>query len=139
MQFNERRQEDVSIDLTPFIDVVFMLLLFFVVSTSFYKNVNILGIQLPKANTQKLDKMENVLEVGVSSSGEYSLNGHILGTESARLKTVLDQKIKENAAVPVLIVGDQKAPHQAIVSALEVAEQIGIKEVKIVAKGHEGI
>lgn len=136
MRFNERRQEDVSIDLTPFIDVVFMLLLFFVVSTSFYKNVNILGIQLPKANTQKLEKMEKVVEVGVSSSGEYSLNGHILGSEASRLKAVLNQKISENDSSPVLIVGDQNAPHQAIVTALEVAEQIGIREVKIVAKAH---
>ena len=136
MRFNERRQEDVSIDLTPFIDVVFMLLLFFVVSTSFYKNVNILRINLPKANTQKLEKVENVLEIGVSSAGEYSLNGHILGSEPTRLKTLLNQKITENDSIPVLIVGDQKAPHQAIVSALEVAEQIGIREVKIVAKSH---
>lgn len=136
MKFSERRQEDTGIDLTPFIDVVFMLLLFFVVSTTLFKGVTQLKVNLPEVRAKVLDKKGSYLEIGVDENGQYFLDGKLIGPQSKRLKNILAEKQREDKLLPLVIVGDKVAPHQAVVSALEVAAELGVAEVQIVAK-HE--
>lgn len=134
MKFCERRQEEAGIDLTPFIDVVFMLLLFFVVSTSLFKGATQLGVQLPKADVQAFTKEGNTLEIGVDAKGDYYLNGNPLGNETKKLKRVLAAKLEQNKSLAIVVAGDKKAPHQAVVGVLEVASQLGVDKVQIVAQ-----
>lgn len=135
MKFRERSREELGIDLTPLIDVVFMLLLFFVLTTTVFKGATQLGVELPKANAQNLKKDQNVLEIGVDAQGQYYINGKAIGTSQAdKLKTALTAHLKGQSTTPVLLVGDGNAPHQAIVSALEVTAEMGISQVQIVAK-----
>ncbi|MBS0287860.1 MAG: biopolymer transporter ExbD [Proteobacteria bacterium] len=134
MKFSERKQEEAGIDLTPFIDVVFMLLLFFVVSTSLFKGATQLDVQLPKADVQALTKEGNTLEIGVDAKGEYYLNGNPLGNEPKKLKRVLASKLEQNKSLAIVVAGDKKAPHQAVVSVLEVASQLGVNKVQIIAQ-----
>jgi biopolymer transport protein ExbD len=135
MRFREKHQEEVGIDLTPFIDVVFMLLLFFVVSTTLFKGATQLGVQLPKANVQALTKDNNTIEIGVDSQGAYYINGiSIKSSEPKKLKTVLASKLEENKSLAIILAGDKKAPHQAVVSALEVASSLGVTQVRIIAQ-----
>lgn len=135
MKFRERAREELGIDLTPLIDVVFMLLLFFVVTTTLFKGATQLGIQLPKANAENLNKEKNVIEIGVDAKGQYYLNGKPVGSnQAAKLKAALATQLKGKSAAPVLLVGDGNAPHQAIVSALEVTSELGISQVQIVAQ-----
>jgi biopolymer transport protein ExbD len=136
MKFSERRQEESGIDLTPFIDVVFMLLLFFVVSTTLFKGVTQLKVNLPEVHSKALDKNGSYLEIGVDENGQYFLDGKLIGPQSKRLKNILAEKQREDKLLPLVIVGDKIAPHQAVVSALEVAAELGVTEVQIVAK-HE--
>ena len=135
MQFREKRQEEVGIDLTPFIDVVFMLLLFFVVSTTLFKGATQLGVQLPKADVQPLTKEGNTIEIGVDASGAYYLNGVSIGSASPdKLKKSLAAKLAQNKSLAIVLAGDKKAPHQAVVSALEVTSQLGVTQVRIIAQ-----
>jgi biopolymer transport protein ExbD len=137
MKFREQRQEDTGIDLTPFIDVVFMLLLFFVVSTTLFKGATQLGVQLPQANSQQLSKDQNMVEIGVDARGFYFINGQALGSKEAKkLKAALGAKVGEDKSVPMVLVGDKEAPHQAVVSALEVAQELGITKMRIIAQPH---
>lgn len=136
MKFSERRQEEASIELTPFIDVVFMLLLFFVVSTTLFKGVTQLKVKLPEVHTQTTDKSSSYIEIGVDEQGQYFLDGKPIGLQCKRLKNILAEKQREDKLLPLVIVGDKAAPHQAVVSALEVAAELGVTEVQIVAK-HE--
>ncbi len=135
MRFREKHQEEVGIDLTPFIDVVFMLLLFFVVSTSLFKGATQLGVQLPKADVQNFTKEGNTLEIGVDAQGAYYLNGSPLGSnEPKKLKRIIAAKLEQNKSLALVVAGDKKAPHQAVVSVLEVASQLGVTKVQIIAQ-----
>jgi biopolymer transport protein ExbD len=133
MRFRETKQEETGIDLTPFIDVVFMLLLFFVVSTTLTKKVTELDVQLPDADAKAIETDRKTIEVGIDANGEYFLNGKALGNDPARLKSALRQ-IAKKEELPLIVVGDRMAPHQAVVYALEVAGECGITQVQIVAK-----
>lgn len=136
MKFRERHQEDLSIDLTPFIDVVFMLLLFFVVSATLFKGATQFEVQLPSANATKLTKEQDAVSIGIDAQGFYSLNGVALETaDPKRLKVALAAKLGDSQ-LPLLLMGDKTAPHQAVVSALEVAGELGVTQVQIVAKQH---
>ncbi len=135
MQFREKRQEEVGIDLTPFIDVVFMLLLFFVVSASLFKGATQLGVQLPKAQVQQFTKEGNILEIGVDAQGAYYINGSPLqSNEPAKLKRIVAAKLEQNKSLAIVVAGDKKAPHQAVVSVLEIASQLGVSKVQIIAQ-----
>lgn len=136
MKFSERRQEESGIDLTPFIDVVFMLLLFFVVSTTLFKGVTQLKVKLPEVNAKAEGKNSNFMEIGVDENGQYFLDGKLIGPQSKRLKNILAEIQREDKLLPLVIAGDKAAPHQAVVSALEVAAELGVTEVQIIAK-HE--
>jgi len=136
MKFSERRQEEAGIDLTPFIDVVFMLLLFFVVSTTLFKGVNQLKVNLPEVHSKALEKNGSYLEIGIDENGQYFLDGKLVGPHYKRLKNILAEKQREDKLLPLVIVGDKAAPHQAVVSALEVAAELGVTELQIIAK-HE--
>jgi biopolymer transport protein ExbD len=134
MRFREQRNDEVNIDLTPFVDVVFMLLLFFVVSTSLIKGVTQLGVQLPQANAEALAHDSNSIELGVDAKGHYYLNGEAVeGNDMIGLKKALQAKLAGDSTIPVILAGDKNAPHQAVVSALEVASHAGVNQIRIVA------
>ena len=137
MKFNDHRRDELSIDLTPLIDVVFMLLLFFVVSTTLFKGATKIGVSLPEANALALPQDTLKIEVGIDSQGRYYLDGNsIESSDPKRLKRILAAKWEKDqkASPTVVLVGDKAAPHQAVVSALEVAGELGIAQVQIVAQ-----
>lgn len=133
MRFRDSKQEDLGIDLTPFIDVVFVLLLFFVVSTTLFRGATELDVQLPEANAKVKNTDKKSIEIGVDVKGDYFLNGQPLGNDVKRLKSALSQIAKKDD-LPLVVVGDKAAPYQAVIYALEVAGECGIKQVQIIAQ-----
>jgi len=82
MKFSDREEDDVQINLTPLIDVVFLLLIFFMVSTTFSKESE-LRIKLPESSDDPVEQRENpVLEIEISAEGVYAVKGP--GDESAK-------------------------------------------------------
>lgn len=97
-----------------------------------------MGVQLPKANAQKLARGQAKIEVGVDAQGLYYLDGKSLeSSDPKKLKRALAVRSEQNRSAPLLLMGDKAAPHQAVVSALEVAGELGITQVQIVAQAHK--
>ena len=77
MMFQRRRREEAGVDLTPLIDVVFLLLIFFMVSTTFIRETQ-LKIDLPEATGEQQDVEEDVVEITVDRLGDYAVNDRLL-------------------------------------------------------------
>lgn len=133
MKFPRKPREPVDINLAPLIDVVFILLLFFVVTTTFTRETQ-LKVDLPEAvsGTPPEAVMKTPLEILVGVDGSFALNGKSLVTndlsslmEALRLESAGDQSL------PVMLSADAKAPHQAVVTAIDAASKLGFSQLHI--------
>lgn len=132
-----RSKEDLSLNLTPLIDIVFLLLLFFMVSTTF-KQPRALNVELPDVSVQtpKYGHQEKrIIEIGINQQGYYFIQQKPLNTNNEKvLKKILSSLMSpETSALEIIIMGDKLAPHQSVVSAMDVVAQLGIKQLKIKA------
>jgi biopolymer transport protein ExbD len=135
MMFQRRRREEAGVDLTPLIDVVFLLLIFFMVSTTFIRETQ-LKIDLPEASGELQEVEENVVEITVDRLGEYAVNDRLLvNTEMATLLRALEEVVSERGAdVRVIITADANATHQAVVRAMDAAGKVGLSRISITTK-----
>jgi len=130
MNLQPRRRQQPEINLTPLIDVVFLLLIFFMVSTTFRKEAD-LQIQLPEA-AQKPVPLEHRLEVSVDAAGRYAVNGQVvIGDDVSSLKQAMQQAVAEVDDLPLMIRADAQASHQSVVKIMDIAGQLGLKRLGI--------
>lgn len=135
MNFRTSKREDVSVDLTPLIDVVFLLLIFFMVSTTFTKESH-LEINLPEsaAEATSSDQVE-ILEIIISPEGGYSLNGNVLvNNQLDTLKRAIEKEGKGNTSLPMVITADATVAHEYVVRAMDAAGQLGFTKLSITTK-----
>jgi biopolymer transport protein ExbD len=130
---NFRRESDlkqVEVNLTPLIDVVFLLLIFFMVSTTFDKQAQI-EIKLPEAESSELTgKDPEIIAVGINAEGNYYVNNEeLLKSDADTLKRMLIKTAKNKTDLPVIISADGKAPHQSVITVLDVASQLGMTKM----------
>jgi len=125
-------REEVFLNLTPLIDVIFVLLLFFVVSTTFSRPAQ-LRINLPEASSgAPSENSSKQLEISVSASGDYSLNGRSLARHD--LATLLEALQRESAgdnSLPLIISADAVSSHQSVVTAMDAAARLGFSKLRI--------
>ena len=125
MQFKRQLQVEEGVNLTPLIDVVFLLLIFFMVSTTFTKESH-LTITLPEATGEQIQAATEAIEIVVDGQGSYSINGRLLvNTQAGTLEQGLIEVAGDNRELPVIITGDSGAPYQAIITVMDVAGQMG--------------
>ncbi|NVK43601.1 MAG: biopolymer transporter ExbD [Oceanospirillaceae bacterium] len=137
MKFERRRQEEVSVNLTPLIDVVFLLLIFFMVSTTFTRETH-LEVELPEASGEPGEASRDLLEVLVDAEGHYSINGKpLVNAEADTLRRALQQEAGEQRDKPLLITADGTTPHQAVVTVMDVAGQLGFVHLSITTQEPE--
>lgn len=131
MNFKKQNREDPSVNLTPLIDVVFLLLIFFMVSTTFQKD-NHITLTLPKAdNTQRQTKVDNIY-ISVSSSGEYGVNSRALvKNDAATLSLAIENLNISDKTTPVIIAADANTTHQSVITVMDVASRLGFSKVSI--------
>jgi biopolymer transport protein ExbD len=129
------RRESPAIDLTPLIDVVFMLLIFFMVSTTF-KDQSLIRIDLPKASQQQeQEKNDQTIELTIDAQGNYFVNGkQVVNNQVDTLKKALQLAIGEREHPPLTINADGKTPHQAVVTAMDAARQVGLVHLSIATR-----
>ncbi len=131
MKFAKARKDNVEVNLTPLIDVVFLLLIFFMVSTTFTRETR-LSVELPEATGVAALSAAKMIEVSVAADGTYVVNGERL-TRSDRdtLRTVLLPLSQQGTELPFVIIADAAATHQAVVTVMDVAGRLGFANLSI--------
>ncbi|MEN8261490.1 MAG: biopolymer transporter ExbD [Pseudomonadota bacterium] len=133
MNFRGRRKGKVDISLTPMIDVVFLLLIFFMVTTTFNRETE-LKIRLPEAQGTEKQK-ETQLELTIDAEGRYYVNKHqVVNQKPETLKRAIIEAAGSSRKIPFVISADGKTPHQAVISALDVAAQLGFVHITFATK-----
>mgnify|MGYP005848590491 CR=1 FL=1 len=131
MKFQRRRSPAASVDLTPLIDVVFLLLIFFMVTTTFVREGR-MGLELPEAQTEVTVQPTEPLRIVVSADGDYSVNGRALTDAAVRtLMAALEEASGGDTGLPLVITADGRAPHRAVVRVMDAAERIGFGKISI--------
>ncbi|MDZ7750238.1 MAG: biopolymer transporter ExbD [Gammaproteobacteria bacterium] len=132
MKLGERRDRAPDINITPLIDVVFLLLIFFMVSTTFSRLTE-LEIQLPEASrTEQEEKEPRTLQIVIDARGRYFINDNrLVNDRPETLKRALENELAAagDEAPPVVISADAQTPHQAVITAMDVAQQVGLRRL----------
>lgn len=128
--------EEPEISITSLIDVVLMLLVFFMLSTTFINEAN-LNIQLPEASLAPEAGNQTTLEVVVNASGNYFVNGQpLVNTRPETLRAAL-LKLAAEKQVALTIRADARSTHQAVVTVMDVAGKLGFSNISIVTVNGE--
>jgi biopolymer transport protein ExbD len=131
LKFRRQRLEEVNVNLTPLIDVVFLLLIFFMVSTTFTKETH-LSIDLPEAHGEASADLPEQIEILINESGEYTINAQrLVDKRLATLKSAIRQIAAGDTTLPMVITADAQTPHQAVVRAMDAAGQMGFIHLSI--------
>jgi biopolymer transport protein ExbD len=127
MKFRTRERTPSTVDLTSLIDVVFMLLIFFMVTTTFDKNAA-LKIQLPTASNTAAATPEDKLELLIDGQGRYYVNGReVLNNQPETLFQAMSQTLDEMQGTPPLVISaDAGVNYQAVVTAMDIAGRLGL-------------
>ncbi len=132
MNFRQLRRPEVSINLTPLIDVVFLLLIFFMVSTSF-SELTQLVVDLPEAEGDSANT-DNALLLVVDVQGDMTLDGEPVPNDARGLSVALGQRLSGNTAISVTLSADAMTPHQYVVTAMDVAAQLNITRLTLMTE-----
>ncbi len=125
MKFSRQRQPDPEVNLTPLIDVVFLLLIFFMVSTTFEHETQV-SIELPTAEGEASEQERKGLEITIDAEGRFYVNQReVINTRAESLKVALKEAAGEQTSPKLLLSADAKTPHQAVMTAMDVASQLG--------------
>jgi biopolymer transport protein ExbD len=137
VKFARRTRAEVEVNLTPLIDVVFLLLIFFMVSTTFTKETH-LSIDLPEASGDPARVAEQQIEISITQSGDYAINDvALLKSNLDSLKIAIEKVTKGDNAMPMIITADARTPHQAVVTAMDAAGQLGFIQLSITTRNTE--
>ncbi|RMD63512.1 MAG: biopolymer transporter ExbD [Planctomycetota bacterium] len=121
-----QQRQNASIELTPMIDMVFLLLIFFLVATTFQQDERELDIALPEAaNAAPLAEALQEIVVNVDAHGAMRVNGRTVSPE--QLQALLTQAVHSNPEQKVTVRGDRAAPYALIVRALDVCKAAGVR------------
>ena len=139
MRFKRKTRDTIGMDLTPLVDVVFLLLIFFMVSTTFTKQGK-LNITLPQAEQNMVAQQEGYsIDLVIDREGYYAVNGKVLSqqhkTHLARyLQQIMTEQQVEQEDTTMIISADAKAPHQSVVTAMDAAAELGLSKLRISVK-----
>jgi len=129
MLYRRKRKDSLWVDLSPLIDVVFLLLIFFMVSTRF-KDDHGLDLNLPQANSQQEKEIEH-LTILVDQTGKVQFEGQAI--EVADLKGALESKLAEMEDKMVVLKVDKKVSHGLVVSVMDAAKTAGAEGITFAA------
>lgn len=127
-----RTKEEPNVDMTSLIDVVFLLLLFFMVSTTFERQA-LMKVELPEASVVE-DRVEvpDGLELVIDGEGHMYLNDQrLIDSEPRTIRAAMQQEAGENRDLPLILRADRQTPHHFVVTAMDVAAQLGFRNLSI--------
>lgn len=133
MKLRHERREEPDINLTPLIDVVFLLLIFFMVSTTFERETEI-SIELPEASGALIQTEHKVVEIGIDDKGRYFINKQeVINTQLETLKSAIQKAAGDDAEPQIILSADRNTPHQSVIRAMDAASQLGFVHLTFAA------
>lgn len=134
MNLRKFRKDDTEVNMAPLVDVVFLLLIFFMVTTTFREESEI-QIDLPKAANEPMDVMPEAIEVMIDRDGTFYVDEQaLINTQVDTLKRAFRESLGGRENVPVIVSADANAPHQAVVKAMDAARQVGLSKLSIATR-----
>lgn len=139
MNLRTRSREEPEINLTSLIDVVLLLLVFFMITTSFVQESKV-GIRLPEASsTATIDATSEAPVISVTAQGNYLVDGRaLLDNRPATLRAALKLVGGETPGTRITVSADADASHQSVITAMDVAGRLGYTEINISTVQTEG-
>jgi biopolymer transport protein ExbD len=138
LKFRRQRREEVGINLTPLIDVVFLLLIFFMVSTTFTRETQ-LNIDLPEAEGTLAEPSQDQIEILIDEQGSYRVNGQgLVDNRTRTLQAAIYKLSAGDTTLPMIITADAQAAHQYVVRAMDAAGKMGFVHLSITTRQPEG-
>ena len=136
---NSQEQDETAIELTPLIDVVFLLLIFFMISTTFTKETS-LRINLPESSSEAGIAQPKSVEVQVSADAQYAISRasdgvakELINSSRETLTRALSE-FKNNEGLLLIIRADKKATHESVINVLDVAQELGLTNITFATK-----
>lgn len=132
MRLQHHNKEEPTVDLTSLIDVVFLLLIFFMVSTTFERE-SVLKVDLPEASSvEEREEIPDSLELVIDSEGRMYLNDQrLIDSEERTIRAAIEQMAGEERNLPMVLRADRQTPHHFVVTAMDVAAQLGFVNLSI--------
>jgi biopolymer transport protein ExbD len=138
MNLQPNKRLSPELNLTPLIDVVFLLLIFFMVSTTFERETQI-TIDLPEAGGEELATEKKILDITVDRNGRFYVNQQeVINTQVATLKIAISKAVGDDQKIPVVINADAQSPYQSVMSVMDAASQLGLVNMTFVANKPTG-
>jgi biopolymer transport protein ExbD len=131
MRFKKTRDQEASIGIAPFIDMVFLLLIFFMVTSQFDVASGV-PIQLPRVATKTFDENTEKVKVIIDRAGQIFLRGAKL--DMAGLEKELRAILQEKGLVSLVLQADRSVPHGIVVEAMDIAKAAGVHTIIIAAQ-----
>ena len=129
MKFGRQRPEEPEINLIPFIDVLLVILIFLMLSTTYSKFTE-LQLTLPVANAEQLRDRPKEIIVAVAADGRYAVNKTAIeGKTVADMASALREASTAGKDSVIIISADAMAPHQSVVSVMEAARRVGLQQI----------
>lgn len=133
-----RLRDEPEITLTSLIDVVFTLIIFFVVTTTFDSRAA-LHVSLPRASAREVTDPNDALLIQIDAKGRYFVGANeVLKTDPASLREAIERVAGDKRDQNVLLRADAMTPHQAVVTAMDVLGKLGFVRLSIATAPEQG-
>ena len=138
MRLQAEQDEEPEINLTSLIDVVFLLLIFFMVSATFERQA-LLRVELPEASTAETESLPERVELVITETGDYFLGENMLADpRKSTLQLALSQAFEGKPDAVLVLRADARAEHGLVVRAMDAAAAEGITRLSIATVEEDG-
>lgn len=137
MNFRPNPSEEVDLNITPLIDVVFLLLIFFMVSTTFDHESEV-NITLPKASKEIAQAKPDAINVAIDAQSRIYINEkELINSQISTIKEALYDIAADLEDAPIIINADEATPYQMVIRTMDAARQLGLVKITFATRINE--
>ena len=137
MKFQPKQPEEVDLNITPLIDVVFLLLIFFMVSTTFDHESEV-NITLPKASKEIAQAKPDAINVAIDNDSRIFINkNELVNSQISTIKEALYDISADLEDAPIIISADEETPYQVVIRTMDAARQLGLVKITFATRINE--
>jgi len=137
MKFQPKQPEEVDLNITPLIDVVFLLLIFFMVSTTFDHESEV-NITLPEASKEIAQAKPDAINVAIDNESRIFINkNELVNSQISTIKEALYDISADLEDAPIIISADEETPYQVVIRTMDAARQLGLVKITFATRINE--